>query len=183
MTNPWNATRGAMASLVLMLVFSLPGFGQTVSEEGPPVTCGNRLVAGLTCSGRFCDNLTPICGAQVYDLYDIRWTGYVSEEGRGEVACNISNPVERGDLPRGEPAFIAGFACQGRFCDRVALECVALRDYFPESYGGPRCEWTRWMSEETPTIRFPEGAAAIRMACRGRFCDDKRFYVCPLKAR
>jgi len=173
---------GLTASLlVLFLGFEAPA--QTISEETTPVSCGRNLVAGITCRGGYCDNITPICGGFNQDVYDIRWSQFVSEENGGEVSCNVTNPFERGDWPAGEPAFIAGFACNGSYCDNIALECVALRNAFPESYGGPSCNWTGWVSEETPTLRFPPGQAAVRMQCRGRYCDDKRFLVCPVRAR
>lgn len=173
--------------LLTIAALLLAGVGtahaERISDETPPTSCGNRLLAGITCAGRYCDDITPICGGTVRDLYDIRWTRFVSEEGGGEMACNVSNPFERGDWPSGEPAFIAGLSCHGSYCDNVALECVALRDAFPESLGGARCRWTGWVSEETPTLRFPAGFAAIRIGCRGRYCDEKRFFVCPVRAR
>lgn len=168
---------------VALLLTTISGFAQTISEETPPTTCGNRLVTGITCTGSYCDNITPICGSSAHEIYDIRWSGFVSEEGRAVASCNVSNPWERGDWPDGEPAFIAGFSCRGKYCDNVALECVALRDVFPDSLGGGSCRWTDWVSEETPTLRFSQGIAAIRMACRGRYCDEKRFFICPVRPR
>ncbi len=173
-----------LSSLVLMLVFSVSGYAQSISEETPPISCGNRLVAGITCTGRYCDNITPICGGSIQDIYDIRWSGSVSEEGSAIANCNVPNPFERGDWPAGEPAFITGFACRGDYCDNVALECVALRDAFPESYGGRSCRWTDWVSEERGgRLRFLSGFFAIRMGCKGKYCDDKRFLICPLRGR
>lgn len=170
-------------TVLIVVFFGAPGLADRISEETPPTSCGNRLIAGITCSGRYCDNITPICGRSIHQIYDIRWTGFVSEEGRGVKSCHVSNPWERGDWPEGEPAFIAGFSCQGRYCDNVALECVALRDSFPSSYGGGDCLWTRWVSEETPTVRFRRGYAAIRMGCQGSYCDNKRFFICPIRSR
>lgn len=173
-----------LLSPILILLLSIPVFAQsTISEETPPTSCRNKLVTGLTCTGRYCDNLTPICGNSSHEIYDVRWSAYVSEEGRAVASCNVSNPWERGDWPSGEPAFITGFACKGRYCDNVALECVALKDAFPESLGGGSCRWTGWVSEETPTLRFPQGFAAISMKCRGRYCDDLSFFVCPVRPR
>ncbi|MEM7050177.1 MAG: hypothetical protein AAF604_10970 [Acidobacteriota bacterium] len=173
----------ALATAALLLA-CLPAGAQRFSEENPPSTCGKNLLAGITCSGRYCDNLALRCGSRSYDLYDIEWSRrFVSEEGEGTASCHVSNPFERGDLPHGEPAFITGLACNGRYCDNLALECVALRDAFPRSYGGRDCRWTPWVSEETPSVRFPSNHGAIRMQCRGRYCDDKRFFVCPIQRR
>lgn len=172
-----------LLTCTLVLSLGIAGSALAISEETAPATCGNRLVAGVTCDGRYCDNLTPICGGAIHEIYDIRWTRLVSEEGDGVAACHVSNPFERGDFAGGEPAFITGFACNGDYCDNLALECVALRDAFPESLGGRSCRWTDWVSEETPSLRFPSGFGAIRMECDGRYCDNKRFFVCPVRAR
>lgn len=167
----------------LMLSLAVTGSALAISEETPPATCGNRLVTGITCDGRYCDKLTPSCGGTIHDIYDIRWTAFVSEEGSAVASCNVPNPFERGEWPAGEPAFITGLACNGSYCDNVALECVALRDAFPESLGGRSCRWTSWVSEDTPSLRFPSGFGAIRMECDGRCCDNKRFFVCPVRGR
>ena len=176
--------RAFLLALGLILLFSVSGFPQlTISEETPPTSCGNKLLTGITCSGGYCDNISPICGSVIRNIYDIRWSGFVSEEGTAVANCNVPNPFEKGDWPTGEPAFITGLSCNGSNCDRVALECVALRDAFPESLGGGSCRWTSWVSEETPTLRFPAGFGAIRMECKGKYCDDKRLFVCPIRAR
>jgi hypothetical protein len=176
--------RGFLLALGLILLFSVSGFAQlTISDETPPTSCGNKLVTGIKCAGRYCDNITPICGSVIRDIYDIRWSGFVSEEGSAVANCNVPNPFDRVDSPEGESAFITGFSCKGSNCDNIALECVALRDAFPGSQGGSSCRWTDWVSEETPTLQFPAGFGAIRMACRGGYCDDKRFFVCPIRSR
>ena len=177
-----NITRTRGAFLALLIAASSAG-AQSISEETSPGTCGKNLVAGITCNGSYCDNMTLICGSARNEIYDIRWTKHVSEEGEATAACHAPKPFERGDWPAGEPAFITGLACKGRYCDNVALECVALKNAFPESLGGPSCRWTDWVSEETPTLRFPAGFGAIRMQCRGGYCDDKRFFVCPVRPR
>lgn len=176
-------TRKLRGALIALLGAAASAGAQSISEETQPGTCGNRLVAGVTCSGRYCDNMRLECGSGRHELYDIRWTPHVSEEGDATASFNVPNPWERGDWPAGEPAFITGFACKGSYCDNVALECVALKNEFPESLGGASCRWTAWVSEETPTVTFPAGHGAIRMQCRGRYCDDKRFFTCPIKAR
>lgn len=170
-----------LLSVMLLLFGSISAFA--ISEETPPTSCGNRLIVGITCAGDYCDNIKPICGKLHYEIYDIRWSAFVSEEGRAVASCNVPNPFERGDWPAGEPAFISGFSCNGKYCDNVALECVALKHDFPESLGGGSCKWTAWVSEETPTLRFQKGFAAIKMKCRGKYCDDKSFFVCPIRAR
>ena len=172
-----------LAAFAALTLLCGPVSAQSISEETPPISCGHLLVRGVTCTGRYCDNMKPICGAQRHEIYNIRWSKFVSEEGDATANCNVSNPYERGDYPAGEPAFIAGFACNGDYCDNVALECVALKDAFPASLGGNQCRWTAWASEETPTVDFGAGYGAIRMQCGGRYCDNIRFLVCPVKQR
>lgn len=167
---------------ILVLVGSSLAMAQRTSEENQPATCGNRLIVGITCEGRYCDDITPICGDTTYEPYDIRWTTLVSEEGDGVADCHLLTPFEKADCPGG-PAFISGFSCRGRYCDKVTLQCVALINAVPASFGGDQCRWTDWISEEQGTLRFPSGYAAISMACRGRYCDSKRFLICPIEPR
>ena len=94
-----------LAGILASLLLALPpaATAQSISEETPPATCGNRLVTGITCSGRYCDNLQPICGTARHEIFDIRWSAFVSEEGNALARCNVANPFERVDWPAGEP--------------------------------------------------------------------------------
>jgi len=169
---------------VMVVVLQAMGFSAAalaVSEETPPTTCGARLMAGIKCSGRYCDNIKLKCGSEFREVWDWQWTKHVSEEHGGEVKCNVPNPFTKVDWPQGEPAFITGMSCNGSYCDNVSLECTALRDYFP-SYSD--CGWSQSVSEENGgTLNFPAGRFAIAMQCRGSNCDNKKFLLCPIRPR
>lgn len=180
----WMKSAMILAAAVMSL-HSLSSFADTISEETPPTSCGNKLVFGIKCSGRYCDNITPVCGFTTYKIYDVKWTKFVSEERGGTISCNVPNPSEKehGNWGAGEPAFIIGFSCKGRYCDNVALECAALKNAYTNAQSARKgCRWTRWTSEEQPPLYFPYHLAAISMQCRGRYCDDKRFLLCPIGA-
>ncbi len=174
--------RSTLVAFCMTALLALPcgvsGHAATISEETPPTSCGNKLVAGITCTGQYCDNITPICGTTSHQVHDIQWSGFVSEEGAATAECVMPPGVpSKAELA---PAFITGFSCKGSYCDNIALECVALKDAVPAME--QKCHWTSWISEEQRTLRFPPEFGAIRMQCRGRYCDDKRFFVCPLQA-
>ena len=167
-----------LLSALLTVSLNVPGFAASVSDETPPSSCGNGLVAGISCAGSYCDNIKPICGPTgLHLIQDIEWTRFVSEEGTG-ASCSVVNSNSKDGS--GQPGFITGFACRGKYCDEIALECVGLADAFPSSSG---CRWTHWVSEETPALRFPQRYAATQMQCKGRYCDNKRFFICPIRAR
>ena len=179
-----NKLKAVLLFSVLALSLSTPGFAKSISDETPPTSCGNRLVAGIKCAGSYCAKITPLCGPhRGYGIHDVEWTGFYSEEGGATASCNVEDPRVKGDWAVDPPAFITGFSCHGKYCDNVALECVSLIDAFPATFGGNECKWTRWVSEETPALRFPSRFGAIKMQCKGRYCDSKRFFVCPIQPR
>lgn len=170
-------------STVVFFAVQVMGFApavHAVSEETPPKSCGAQLLDGITCSGRYCDNIGLKCGPRVYNVYNWQWTRHVSEESGGRMNCNVRNPFDQVDAPAGEPAFITGISCNGSYCDNVSLECVALRGHFP-SYSG--CDWTESVSEERGTLNFPAGRYAVAMKCRGSYCDNKSFLLCDIRPR
>ena len=165
-----------MKTALMMAAVALGSLGwssaQAISEETPPGTCGNRLLAGVTCTGDFCDNIYLRCGTSSRLLYNVTWTGFVSEEGTGRASCYLRN---RSGVY--EYGFITGMACNGSYCDNVALECASAYSYRPDT---SRCHYTNWVSEENSPLIFPAGYGAIRMLCSGSFCDNKSFLVCPI---
>lgn len=178
MANGWTRM-----GLLLFIVVGGSTTATGISEETEPDTCGNRLIKRVICEGRYCDNIALICGSETRSIYDVRWTDFVSEEGEGVASCHVPTPFSDGEWSEGEPAFITGFSCRDKYCDKVALECVALIDVVPASFGGNQCSWTEWFSEEEWTLDFPGGFAATKMECSGRYCDRKRFFVCPIVPR
>lgn len=162
--------------LALLLAALPAAMAQTVSEETPPVTCGNRLMAGLHCTGPYCDNMTRVCGETAQRVLNFDWTTFhVSEERPSTLACFVPNDSRA----RG---FITGFACRGNYCDDVALECASLVNFVPD-IRDEVCVPTPFLSEENGRFEFPEGLFAVQMTCSGNYCDNKRFLLCPMRNR
>jgi hypothetical protein len=160
---------------LLVALVSVSAFGQITSDELAPVSCGNRLVAGITCTGRYCDNIKAICGGPAHQIYQMKWMPFVSEEGNAVTTCALPAFFGKADPGTG---FVTGFACKGSYCDNVSLQCVSLRDAYPDVN---RCRWTGWISDETGTVLFPPDNGATKMECSGRYCDNMRFWLCPLR--
>jgi hypothetical protein len=145
-----------------------------ISEETPPAACwAGWFVSGIRCTGRYCDNIeitcTKIPGATVGA--DHRWTPWVSEERPSTAWCGPG------------PNLIAGFACNGRYCDNISLYCVPLVNLVPI-----HCWSTKPVSEENGgTLSFQDGTqsgifVATQMSCSGSYCDNKTFQVCQIKS-
>jgi hypothetical protein len=145
-----------------------------ISEETPPAVCwAGWFVSGIRCNGRYCDNIeitcTKIPGATVGS--DNRWTPWVSEESSSPAWCGPG------------PNLIAGFACNGRYCDNISLYCVPL-----VNLRSIHCWQTKTVSEEHGgTLSFQEGTSggivvATQMSCSGSYCDNKTFQVCEIKS-
>lgn len=173
--NPNISLKRISLNLALLLLALPAAMAQTVSEEDPPMTCGNRLLAGIICTGDYCDNMTRVCGETAQRILNFDWTGFVSEERPNTKSCRVPADSRA-------PGFITGFACNGRYCDNVALECASLVEFEPNTDPAV-CSRTPWVSEETGRFEFPSGFFAVEMECSGDFCDNKRFLLCPMKRR
>lgn len=124
-------------------------------------------------SGRYCDNIEITCtkiptatvGADHY------WTPWVSEERPSTAWCGPG------------PNLIAGFACNGGYCDNISVFCVPL-----VNLRAIHCWTTRSVSEENGgTLSFQEGSSggivvASQMNCSGSHCDNKTFQVCQIRS-
>lgn len=99
---------------------------------------------------------------------------FISEEGTAEAACRLNYGPGKAEYAEG---FITGLACKGSYCDNVSIQCASFRDAFPSANG---CRWTPWISEETGPVIFAPRTGATKIQCRGRYCDDMRFWVCPV---
>ena len=131
--------------------------------ENSPARCESRLVSGLKCSGRYCDDVSLQCGDQL-PLETKSWSPYFSEESKEGYTC-----------PNGE--FIQGVRCHGKYCDSLSVQCA--RDLNAESE--PKgCYWKPDLSEENGgTLEFGQGTHLKGLRCRGKYCDGLQAYVCP----
>ncbi|HRI71914.1 MAG TPA: hypothetical protein PK156_47100 [Polyangium sp.] len=132
------------------------------SEETPPRTCpAGYLVGGFRCTGRYCDNVAPLCRQVNRTVIPGSWTRYFSEEDNSET-CGAG--------------FMTGIACNGSYCDNISLQCSYVSGATPRD-----CLWlnTR-LSEEGGSLVLPSDLFINGIACYGRYCDDKDFLVCRL---
>ncbi len=136
------------------------------SEESPPVNClGSRLVAGVACTGRFCDNVAIDCvSVSGFTFYDHSTTPFFSEEGAHEGVCSGNE-------------WMTGIQCHGDFCDNISIRCT-------ETNRAPtQCAWTSdtYSEENSPFQVASIGRAGyfIRgIRCFGSNCDNKQFLTC-----
>ncbi len=91
------------------------------SEEGTAAaSCpSNKIVYEIQCSGRYCDNMTLLCGyvkSGFKIINSSRWTmnGFFSEEHNGYKNC-----------PSGY--YLYGLKCNHDYCDNIQLRCVKVQ--------------------------------------------------------
>lgn len=133
------------------------------SEEKPPRTCpAGYLAGGFRCTGRYCDNVAPLCRQVNRTTTPTAWTSYFSEEGTNYATCGSG--------------FMTGIACNGRYCDNISLQCSYVSGSSPRD-----CLWMRTrLSEEGGSLVLPSDRFINGIACYGRYCDDKDFLICRL---
>ncbi|NMO17843.1 hypothetical protein HPC49_29175 [Pyxidicoccus fallax] len=137
------------------------------SEESPPVSCiGARLVAGVACTGRFCDNVAIDCVALsgLVLRSSSSSTPFFSEEGTHEGVCSGNE-------------WMVGLQCHGDFCDNISLRCQDT------NMRPVDCMWTtNQMSEENSPFQVGSigrpGFFIRGMRCFGSNCDNKTFNIC-----
>jgi hypothetical protein len=135
------------------------------SEENPPLECvSGRLVGGVDCAGRYCDNVSIDCLAVSATVGSSSWTSYFSEEGSNSRICSANE-------------WMTGIACQGRYCDSISIKCTEILNKTPVS-----CSWTsQSYSEESGPFQAPAGSYIRGIRCDGSYCDNKFYYYCRLQ--
>ncbi|HEX5751894.1 MAG TPA: hypothetical protein VFZ09_37080 [Archangium sp.] len=136
------------------------------SEEYPPVNClDSRLVAGVACSGRFCDNVAIDCVAVSGLTFGASSsTPFFSEEGSHEGVCSGNE-------------WMTGIQCHGDFCDNLSIRCT-------ETNRAPtQCAWTSGTySEENSPFQVASigrtGFFIRGIRCFGSNCDNKQYLTC-----
>ena len=149
---------------------------QTTTDGDPPVICApGALVEAMLCEGSFCDDITIRCTASPREVRRTFWTRFVYHAGSGDTAV-CGTPVAG---PRG---FMSGIACEGDWCDNVAMQCTELELFEPDF---DDCVRTDWFSEEeglqtwASPFHFP-----VSLRCwRRDHCDKKIINACRLKRR
>ncbi len=120
--------------------------------------------------------VTVIAGAMLAPLQALAQNlPFISEED-GPAYCDVGFAL-------------AKLKCAGRYCDNVKGACWRYAD--PPSVPSSQAKyWTKWFSEERSgeTIEganFPKltdnYSVAVGIQCRGRYCDDMRLLMLPLR--
>jgi hypothetical protein len=134
------------------------------SEEFQPVKCvSGRLVSGVACQGRYCDNISIHCDLASGTYYASSWTPYFSEEAPNRYFC-------------GSSGWMTGIGCRGSYCDNITFECTEV---LGRTVGA--CYWSGYYSEEQSAFMAPAGHFIRGIECTGSNCDNKRYYYCQLR--
>ncbi|WP_196158542.1 NPP1 family protein [Reinekea sp. G2M2-21] len=128
------------------------------SEEGGAgaVCTGDRVVTGIQCSGRYCDNKRlKCCSLPSVTPHGGQWTSnWISEESPNSWAW--------------DDAALVGLSCSGRYCDNLKL---ILRNHL-----APAGSWTKAFSEEQGLGQCAKGSYVAGIRCTGDYCDDLSLY-------
>ena len=154
------------------------GWSAETTDGLPPIHCQGPI-GGVSCSGKYCDNIAILCRDPIDETGDANWTDYFSEEGTNLAIPDYQIPAGglRGPF-NGEicpdTAVVSGFACAGAYCDNVSIECTELLNVRLTT-----CRWTsKSYSEENRAVAFPENELLHGVACFGTNCDNKKYYLC-----
>ena len=168
---------------------SLQSFGEPTSVgtfwRGEEVSCpDNSVLAGLGCSGGFCDNIDVRCN-QIQDQNQRTFTALGVD--RGFIIANSESSAVF--CPTNTVA--VKVLCDGPFCSNVTMECapVALGTYQQNELqeqirfqddGSDQCSWSPAFSSELnggagqcDDSRFVRG-----LRCFGENCDTKQLLCC-----
>lgn len=84
------------------------------SEEQRPYVGYGRIVVGMSCTGKYCDNVSLKMMNVKNEVNNYEWGPWFSEEeGKGTCSGN---------------GYVAGLDCNGRYCDDLSLFCVTWKD-------------------------------------------------------
>jgi len=96
---------------------------QVISEEKPNASFRSdklsepALIAGLKCSGRYCDNISFYVITTPYIQFsrnEWEWKPFFSEESPGSSVCNQNQ-------------FVLGLGCRGDYCDNISILCSSVK--------------------------------------------------------
>lgn len=140
-------------------------YNPVTSEERIPAICpSGTLAGGVSCTGRYCDNVGLRCGKSPWNATGGYFTRFFSDE------FPAMEPCERDYA-------IAGLACKGRYCDDIALWCVHIEPPYRRSTTD--CRTTGTVSEENGgKLSFGSGRVAVAARCSGDYCDNMKFLTC-----
>ena len=161
--------------------FAKADMSEQTWSGNPPIGClealnnDNALMDGFRCRGGYCGTIQMSCSFHGDERREERndvdnliqhsaWSQYFSEE-QGPFYCDPH-------------WFLTGMSCRGPNCDDRSIKCtrVATRNANLDA-----CKWTGWVSEENGgVLNFQNGFYARGVQCGGRYCDNQRFWICPI---
>ncbi|MEM7299577.1 MAG: hypothetical protein AAF468_00715 [Pseudomonadota bacterium] len=170
-----------MRALFLSLTLAIASVGfasaqeQTTSDGRPPIICNQgALTTGLLCEGDFCDDISMRCTSFSREVRRTYWTNFVKTRFGTTAFCSMRGSENRG--------FMSGIACEGDWCDNVALQCTELQLFEPDFR---RCVWSRSFSDEDDWQSWVSPFYyVVALDCSSdRHCDNKRVRMCRIKRR
>ncbi|WP_144395270.1 NPP1 family protein [Pleionea sediminis] len=126
--------------------FSEEGNGSAICPE-------HRVVSGIECRGRYCDNKRLKCT----NVPGVIPTGSSWESSR----FSEEQPNYAGKY--GEQVLV-GLKCNGRYCDNLTA--------IFKQQGGSSNHWTNYFSEEQGLGQCAIGSFVAGLQCSGRYCDN-----------
>ena len=135
------------------------------SEEKVPALCPEgTLKGGLSCAGKYCDNVRLKCvKSRSRANSNGFFTRYFSVEYDAMMRCPSRTAV-------------AGVSCKSKYCDNIALYCVKVKQRYRN-----KCATTKAVSEENGgKLEFSRRKVPIGMQCFGESCDNNIVRICKL---
>jgi hypothetical protein len=139
--------------------------------------CGtaNVAVTRALCTGKYCDNISLYCekvpaGTSLAPGFGTPWISEESDEwgDRNVAYCEAPGTGTINGI-------MNGILIEGQYADDIALHCGRVKTGTLTN-----CSWTGWTSEEDGVLDFGNGRFAAGVACRGKYCDQMRYYTCDL---
>ncbi|MBZ0218173.1 MAG: hypothetical protein K8F25_16575 [Fimbriimonadaceae bacterium] len=165
-----------IACFALFAISAAQAQEQTTTDGRPPIICRNgALVSGLLCEGSYCDDITMRCDRNIREVRRHFWTRFVHRPGTGGLAlCATRFGPTKG--------FMSGIACEGDWCDNIALQCTELELFEPD---WDTCVTSDWFSEEEGQQTWPSPFHfPVSVECEySNHCDRKKVRSCRLKRR
>ncbi len=133
------------------------------SEERPgKMRCGrNMAVAGLWCSGKYCDNKSLYCKR----LPPNRRAGKTTSNSKwiSEEKPNASFRVDRGKGGK----LVSGLKCKGKYCDNISAYTVNTNLVKTGQW-----KWLPFFSEEQGGKICGKNQYVTGVGCKGSYCDN-----------
>lgn len=133
------------------------------SEERPGnIRCGkNMAVAGIWCSGKYCDNKSLYCKRLPPKTRAVKTTSntkWISEE-----KPNASFRVDQGSGGK----LVSGLKCKGKYCDNISGYTINTNLAKTGQW-----KWLSFFSEEHGGKVCGENQYVTGIGCKGSYCDN-----------